>query len=277
MCINWLYMRFVHVGFLLRLLFNSHFIIRLAWANATLSVMQHAMPYHASQCTLHLRIVSFIHSFIHGLAGFTVFIVTFILKTEPNLVFCLASFSLSVFVLFILFLVFIVTYRRTLKNVSKHLTLLCVLYTYMCLNNFHLFTVILHWNHTHKYIVLGEWLWIWSMLCARPRKPYSYQNHLTEWIVVEPKKLFPSVHVLSISSSFFARIHMFGRRCFHHSKVIQLQTFVNVLEINGFVVGFCFRSFWCSVFHFVVVFFCSLIFRYVFEHSSTDPFVLHII
>lgn len=125
---------------------------------ATLSVC-HAMPciaMHSAftyRIALH-RIVSFIHSFIHGLAGFTVFIVTFILKTEPNLVFCLASFSVCLcFVHWIL--VFIVPYRRTLKNVSKHLTLLC---THMCvLEQFSLVHSYFALK-SHIHIVLGKWL-----------------------------------------------------------------------------------------------------------------------
>lgn len=57
----------------------------------------------------------------------------------------------------------------------------CCVHICVCSNNFHLFTVILHWNHTYTLYSANGFEY-------GPRKPYSYQNHLTEWIVGRTKK-----------------------------------------------------------------------------------------
>lgn len=75
----------------------------------------------------------------------------------------------------------------------------CCVHICVCSNNFHLFTVILHWNHTYTLYSAN------GFECG-PRKPYSYQNHLTEWIVGRTKK------TVSFCSRF---VHFFFVFCLH--------------------------------------------------------------
>lgn len=146
----------------------------------------------------------------------------------------------------------------------------CCVHICVCSNNFHLFTVILHWNHTYTLYSANGFEY-------GPRKPYSYQNHLTEWIVGRTKKtvcftfcplLLRFLLAFICSAAATTTINTIQKLFNSKRSSMYLRSMVLLLV---FVFGhFDIRS---SI---LLLSFFSLIFRYVFEHSLTGPFVLHI-